>query len=121
MHLIPKKPLQPEELIERQVLINLLLNAADAVQEGGTITVAIRENAGGETEIAVSDTGRGIPQEALSEVFKPFFTTKENGTGLGLAIAQRIVNEHGGRIEAESTHGRGAVFTMILPVQRSYK
>ena len=116
---VPPVQIDPEQI--RQVLINLLLNAAEALQEGGTITVAIRENARGETEIAVSDTGRGIPREALADVFKPFFTTRENGTGLGLAIALRIVNEHGGRIDVESTQGRGTVFTIILPAQRSYK
>jgi signal transduction histidine kinase len=67
-------------------------------------------------EIVIADTGVGISREDLEKLFIPFFTTKEQGTGLGLAISQRIVQAHGGEIEAQSLHGRGATFIIRLPV-----
>jgi signal transduction histidine kinase len=70
--------------------------------------------------IRVRDNGPGIPAHFLEQIFQPFFSTKEQGTGLGLSIAQRIVTEHGGRLEAESTEGQGTVFIITLPAQESY-
>jgi signal transduction histidine kinase len=66
--------------------------------------------------IRVSDNGPGIPAHLRDKIFQPFFSTKEEGTGLGLSIAQRIISEHGGFLEMESTEGRGASFSIILPV-----
>ncbi len=69
--------------------------------------------------ITVSDTGRGIPAEHLPNIFRPFYTTKGNGTGLGLSLARRIVEEHHGRIEVESSSGKGTTFSVMLPVRQA--
>lgn len=101
----------------KQVLLNLLNNAADACEGGGTITVAT-ERRGTEVRIAISDSGCGIAPEAIPHIFEPFFTTKQavKGTGLGLAVSHGIVQNHQGRIEVESQPNRGATFTVILPI-----
>jgi signal transduction histidine kinase len=98
-----------------QVLLNLLRNAIDALPGGGAIRIRAARAEGG-VAFTVSDSGPGIPPEHLARVFEPYFTTKEGGTGLGLAIAQRIAEEHGGRLEAASPPGEGAAFTLTLPV-----
>jgi signal transduction histidine kinase len=100
----------------RQALLNLVRNAADAMSTGGALTVATRRSADGAVEVSVKDTGAGIPAENLDRIFEPFFSTKDGGTGLGLALTQQIVEEHGGRIEVDSTPGRGTTFTLRLPV-----
>jgi nitrogen fixation/metabolism regulation signal transduction histidine kinase len=97
-----------------QVLLNLVRNATDAMPGGGAIRIRAARADGG-VAFTVSDSGPGIPPEDLARVFEPYFTTKEGGTGLGLAIAQRIAEEHGGRLEAASLPGRGAAFTLTLP------
>ncbi len=98
-----------------QVLLNLVRNAVEAMGSGGTLRILARRE-GGDVAIEVSDTGHGIRPEDLPAVFEPYFTTKEGGTGLGLAIANRIVQEHGGRIDVRSRPGEGATFTVRLPV-----
>jgi len=105
-----------------QVFLNLLINAAHAIPEGCADKHTIRVRAateGKEVRIEVSDTGSGIEPEHLSRLFDPFFTTKSvgHGTGLGLFVCQRIVREHSGRIEVQSTPGVGTTFSVILPVQ----
>lgn len=103
-----------------QVVVNLVLNAMDAIDEDSEpprdVTVESRMN--GETEIVVSvrDTGKGIGEEALRSVFDPFYTTKEDGLGLGLAISRSIIESHGGRLSAADNPGRGATFSFSLPV-----
>jgi signal transduction histidine kinase len=97
-----------------QVLLNLVRNATEAMPRGGTLRLSARRE-GAEVLVSVSDTGPGIPPQDLPRVFEPYFTTKAGGTGLGLAIAERIVSEHGGRIEAASSPGQGATFTVRLP------
>ncbi len=100
-----------------QVFLNLLVNAADAIKDRGTIT--IRTGAGeGVVWIEISDTGRGIAPENLSHVFEPFFTTKEvgEGTGLGLHLAHTIVEAHRGELRVESTVNRGTTFRIELPL-----
>ena len=104
------------ELMER-VFYNLVLNAAQASPEGGTVTVKTRA-AEGTAEIAVIDRGSGIDPGHLDSVFNPFFTTKPSGVGLGLAICSKIVDEHGGKITVESEPGRGSVFRVLLPMRR---
>ncbi len=97
-----------------QVLLNLVRNATEAMPGGGTLRLSARRQ-GAEVALSVSDTGPGISPEDLPRVFEPYFTTKAGGTGLGLAIAERIVSEHGGRLEVASRPGKGATFTVRLP------
>ena len=99
-----------------QVLLNLLLNAVQAMEDAGTVRVEIGSREG-YASVVVSDTGRGIPSQNLSNIFRPFFTTKGNGTGLGLSLARRIVEEHHGRIEVSSVVGKGSRFEVLLPFQ----
>jgi signal transduction histidine kinase len=99
-----------------QVLLNLLLNAVQAVEKTGTVNVEIGER-DGFARVVVSDTGRGIAPQNLPNIFRPFYTTKGDGTGLGLSLAQRIVEDHHGRIEVSSVVGRGSRFEVLLPFQ----
>ena len=99
-----------------QVLLNLFLNAMEAMTGGGTLTVAIRhDELSSSFSIHVSDTGGGISQEDLPHIFDPYFTTKQSGTGLGLAIVQRIIEAHGGEITIESTPGQGTTAILGIP------
>lgn len=98
----------------RQVFLNLLRNAGEAMPSGGVLAVETRV-ANANVEVRISDTGPGIPTDQLGRVFEPFFTTKKGGTGLGLALAQQIVHEHGGRIEVQTTLGSGTTFVVCLP------
>ena len=103
-----------------QVLMNLLLNAAQATPEGGRITVfAERVPSADRVEIRIVDTGCGIPPEVLPHVFEPFFTTKRGkGTGLGLSISQTYVRSHDGEIQIESIPNRGTTVTIMLPLRQ---
>jgi len=100
-----------------QVLTNLVVNARDAMPDGGRIVVAT-QRAGDDAVVAVSDTGAGIAPELRERIFDPFFTTKAQGkgTGLGLAVVWGIVKEHGGRTEVDSEPGRGSAFRVVLPI-----
>ena len=102
-----------------QVFLNLLANAAQAIAGPGAITVETRRD-GNHALVVIGDTGPGIPTEIIGRIFDPFFTTKPvgEGTGLGLSISYEIVKKHGGEIEAASPPGRGAVFTLRLPLAR---
>ncbi|MCF8142326.1 MAG: MCP four helix bundle domain-containing protein [Deltaproteobacteria bacterium] len=115
--LIPDIQGDIEQLTE--VLVNLVVNACEAMEGDGSILIrqeVVEGEDGPVMRIEVSDTGPGIPEPLLSKVFEPFFTTKEEGTGLGLSIVRRIVEEHGGSLEVHSGEGGGATFTIILPV-----
>lgn len=101
----------------RQLLYNLLLNAAQAMPFGGTLTVEVSEVGPDQIRLAISDTGVGISAENLQRLFVPFFTTKEEGTGLGLALCYSIVQAHQGRIDVESKVGVGTTFRILLPVR----
>ncbi|MEJ2183321.1 MAG: DUF3365 domain-containing protein [Nitrospirota bacterium] len=106
----------------RQVCMNLLMNAYQAMDGGGRITISTcHDKAHGGVVITVSDTGRGIPKDIQNRVFEPFFTTKEpgQGTGLGTAVVYGIINEHNGRISFESNAGEGTTFTIWLPLEKS--
>ncbi len=99
-----------------QVLLNLYLNAIDAMETGGQLSVVVsnlKQNNG--IEIRVTDNGIGIPKEELGHIFDPYFTTKASGTGLGLAIVYNILEAHGGKVNVESTAGQGSSFTILLP------
>jgi signal transduction histidine kinase len=100
-----------------QVFLNLLANAAQAIQGPGEIGIETRRD-GPTAVVAIRDTGPGIAPDVLGRIFDPFFTTKPvgEGTGLGLSISYEIVKKHGGELRAESAPGRGAVFTVRLPV-----
>jgi signal transduction histidine kinase len=101
----------------QQVFLNILLNARDAMPERGTITVeSFIENE--RVAISFTDTGVGIPKEHLTDIFKPFFTTKEreHGTGLGLSISNKIITQFGGKIVVQSEVGKGSTFTIYLPI-----
>jgi two-component system NtrC family sensor kinase len=103
----------------QQVFMNILMNAVQAMEERGTITVVTRHVASAScVELAISDTGRGIPCEQIDRIFDPFFTSKGSGdgTGLGLSIAYGIVTTHGGTISVQSEVGKGSTFTIRLPV-----
>ncbi len=104
----------------KQVLLNLVLNAVQAMPSGGVLTVAVdlphvRWDETPAVSITVSDTGVGIPQDLQGRIFDPFFTTKDHGTGLGLAIVHALVEAHQGRIDVESRPGQGTSFLMTLP------
>ena len=113
---LPTLQADPAQLI--QVFVNLLNNAADAMPEGGTITLATRLEDGRGVQIEITDTGRGIPEENLSKLFTPFFTTKPvgKGTGLGLSIAYGIIKMHRGQIGVKSRVGQGTTFQITLPL-----
>jgi signal transduction histidine kinase len=98
----------------RQALLNIVRNSREAMDHGGALTITTRQK-DGEVELAVADTGEGIPAEVLPRIFEPFFTTKPAGTGLGLSLTQQIVAEHGGAIRAEARQPRGTLITMNLP------
>ena len=100
----------------RQVLVNLIGNAADAMESGGTVTVRAAPLGNGDgVVLAVQDEGPGIPEEQRQRIFEPFFSSKFTGTGLGLAIARSLVEQHGGTLEVESELGRGSTFLVLLP------
>jgi two-component system sensor histidine kinase PilS (NtrC family) len=109
----------------KQVFWNLLINAAQAMPQGGDLTVETRSrlpildhpDQPPQCEITVSDTGAGIAENEIGKIFDPFFTTKENGTGLGLSIVHRIVENCGGKVWVRSQVGRGTTFTIYLPIQ----
>jgi PAS domain S-box-containing protein len=99
----------------RQMFLNLFMNALQAMPECGRLAVRVQSDDPGTVRIEVEDSGIGIPSENLSRIFDPFFTTHEKGTGLGLALVHQIVENHQGRIAAESEFGKGTRFTIWLP------
>jgi signal transduction histidine kinase len=109
-------PMEIDRTLLRQAVLNLIKNGVEALSKGGTLAVTTRR-LDDTVEIAVSDTGPGIPAEVGRRLFEQFFTTKPQGTGLGLSISRQIVEEHGGQIRWTSTPGAGATFTVSLPLK----
>lgn len=116
---LPPISADPEQL--KEVLVNLVVNACEAMKRGGKIVIFEEETferpIGNLVEIRVCDNGPGIPAQLIDNVLQPFFTTKEEGTGLGLSIASRIIEEHGGRLSLTSTEGVGTTFIILLPIR----
>ncbi len=113
---LPKTMADPVQL--QQVFMNLLLNAADAMPNGGTLTVRTSyEEASLFLHVTITDTGSGIDRTMIDKIFQPFFTTKPKGTGLGLSITKRLVDQHGGSIRVANNQSEGASFTIDLPVK----
>ena len=105
-----------------QVVLAMIINAIDAMPQGGNLWITTRQNSASTVELIIRDDGIGISNEHLSHIFEPFYTTKEaGGSGLGLAISENIVERHGGSIAVASKVGQGTSFTILLPVdsQRS--
>jgi signal transduction histidine kinase len=117
--LFPEIQADPEQL--KEALVNLVINACEAMKEGGKIAIteeeAFPESQKHEAIIRISDNGPGISKSLCSKIFQPFFSTKEEGTGLGLSITSRIIHEHGGKIEVNSYEGKGTTFIITLPVK----
>jgi two-component system sensor histidine kinase HydH len=103
----------------QQVMMNVLLNAMQAMEQGGTLTVSLKNRIESqEVELRISDTGEGIAADILPQVFYPYVTTKQGGTGIGLAICQKIIADHGGAIELESEQGKGTTVIIRLPAYK---
>ncbi|HEY6166934.1 MAG TPA: ATP-binding protein [Verrucomicrobiae bacterium] len=98
-----------------EAVLNLIRNALDAMPDGGSLAVTTRRNSA-DALVCVTDTGRGMSEEEVRNLFVPFFTTKSDGTGLGLAYTQQIISEHGGRIDCDTARGKGSTFTIHLPL-----
>jgi signal transduction histidine kinase len=113
---LPSISVDPEQI--RQVLLNLTINATQAMPKGGQIKLRAVQY-GESVRIEVEDEGVGIPTEDVERVFDPFFTTRSDGTGLGLPIAYQIVSQHGGHITARNNPERGMTFVVTLPVTDS--
>jgi two-component system sensor histidine kinase AtoS len=114
---LPDVSADPMQL--QQVLMNLMLNAADAMQKGGTLSLETEhDRSSGMVQITISDTGTGVDEAVINSIFQPFFTTKAKGTGLGLAITKRLVEEHEGSISIRNNPGGGATFIISLPALR---
>jgi signal transduction histidine kinase len=118
----PKAPIVRGQI--EQILLNLIINARQAMPNGGRLTIDLRENPKTHmAEIAICDTGVGIPPEQLRLIFEPFYTTKKpddqghGGSGLGLSVCRQIIEQHQGRIRVESVVGKGSKFTIKLPLE----
>ena len=109
---LPSIQVDPEQV--KEALMNLLINAREAMPEGGTLTLTTRAGPGNEVEIEVADTGSGIAPEHLSRIFEPFFTTKPYGTGLGLTNVKRLVEDNGGTLAVTSSQGVGTTFSLCF-------
>jgi signal transduction histidine kinase len=118
---LPEIELDPEQL--KEVLVNLIINACEAMGGGGSMTIheeaSFEESLGRVVVIRLTDNGPGISESIKEKIFEPFFTTKDEGSGLGLSIALRIVEEHGGRLDLTSKEGQGSTFVITLPINHA--
>jgi len=115
---LPPINVDPQQV--KEALVNLLLNAREAMPEGGRLTVTTRADADHHVEIEVADAGCGIPRADLDKIFEPFFTTKEYGTGLGLTNVKRLIQDNGGTLSVDSEEGKGSQFVIRFPVSPDY-
>ena len=117
---LAKSKIDSEQI--KEVMVNILENACDAMKDGGSVYITLQrgvvEPLGHVVRIRIRDNGPGIPGEVQEQIFKPFFSTKDEGTGLGLSIAKRIIEDHGGWINLNSKPGEGTVFTVTLPAEK---
>jgi two-component system sensor histidine kinase AtoS len=117
---LPETMADPMQL--QQVFLNLMFNAIEAMPDGGSLAIKTSyDNTQDSVQIAIADTGKGIEQTLLDEIFQPFFTTKRKGSGLGLAITRRLVEQHGGTLYVESTPNKGTVFIVSLQLLHDEK
>ncbi|WP_042231255.1 ATP-binding protein [Kurthia senegalensis] len=100
----------------KQVLINIIKNAIDAIEAEGNIDITFQKEDDRHIGIHIADDGLGMKQETVNRIFQPFYTTKEKGTGLGMMICEKIITEHKGKIEIDSTYGQGTIFSITLPI-----
>jgi signal transduction histidine kinase len=112
----PRLKIDPDQM--QQVFLNLILNARDAMPDGGKLEISVKQS-NGQVEMLFADTGQGIDAEVKEKVFDPFFSTKgpTKGTGLGLSICYSIIKDHGGTIEIESEKDKGTRFIIKIPVE----
>jgi two-component system, NtrC family, nitrogen regulation sensor histidine kinase NtrY len=115
---LPEISVDPELL--HRAIANLVLNAMDAMPNGGTLTLRSRTDMD-KVRIEVADTGSGLTREECQRIFTPYYTSKQHGTGLGLAIAQSVVSDHEGRINVQSEPGKGSTFVVELPQHQAHK
>jgi signal transduction histidine kinase len=119
VHIVADPGVNPEvngdQAMLRQALLNLALNACQAMPDGGTLRLACEPVRGRRAKITVSDTGIGVKPEHLQRIFDLYFTTKDHGSGIGLSMVYRTVQMHDGEIEVQSTPGKGTTFTILLP------
>ena len=109
-------PIQLDAMQFKQALLNLIINANQAMEDGGKLMIRAR-SLNGQVQIDVEDTGEGIPVDMKNQIFELFVSTKDDGTGVGLAIAKQIVEGHGGNIEVESQPNQGTTFSIRLPIK----
>jgi signal transduction histidine kinase len=110
----PKIDTDPDQI--KEVMLNLIMNACEAMPDGGKVEIFLESRAD-QITVAIRDQGVGISEQDLQRIFDPFYTTKNDGTGLGLSIAQRIMEQHGGRIEVQRNPERGMKFVLVFPVE----
>jgi len=111
---IPEVMVDPKYL--KQALLNIVKNSIEAIKEGGEIKIKTEETQDGDVVVHIIDNGEGIPKELMGKIFEPYFTTRKSGTGLGLVIVYKIIKELGGDIKVKSEPGKGATFSIMLPV-----
>jgi signal transduction histidine kinase len=118
---LPPIRIDPDQL--KEVFVNLIINACEAMESGGDIVITeketISENGNRTVVIQVTDDGPGVPKEFQDKILQPFFTTKEEGTGLGLSIVKRIIEEHNGRLDLISEDGGGTTFMITLSIKET--
>ena len=110
---VPEVAVDPAQI--KQVFLNILTNACEAMREGGELRIRSRPGDGGSVAVEFADTGPGIPADILPKIFDPFVSTKDKGTGLGLAVAYELISRHGGKLEVRSAPGEGTCMTVLLP------